>query len=48
MLAFIQGTPGETYVADNRLAMANLDSALIQEITPQGFANFYEIAWKPN
>ncbi len=47
LIAFIKGTPGETYVQVNQLAVANLDTGDIADITPEGFDHFYEIAWRP-
>jgi len=47
LIAFIKGTPGETYVHVNQLAIADLDTGDIQDITPDDFDHFYEIAWSP-
>jgi len=47
LLAFIKGTPGETNVHFDELAMADLETGDIQDITPDGFDHFHEIAWSP-
>ena len=47
MIAFVKGTPGETNVHFDRLAIATLETGDIQDITPDGFDHFYEIAWSP-
>ena len=47
LIAFVKGTPGETNVHFDRLAIATLETGDIQDITPDGFDHFYEIAWSP-
>jgi len=48
MIAFIKGTPGETYVCFDHLAIANMETGAVQDVTPAGFDHFYEIAWMPD
>jgi len=46
-MAFIKGSPSDTNMHYNEIAIAGVATGDIIDVTPDGFEHFYEIAWCP-